>query len=244
MGFVLSLRSLGVSASAVSNSSSKLASRTEETSALVRLTNMKTHIFLAAVLALFATVPVFAKGRVERIVITGPGLDKPIEVSDPAILQKLNPWFGKLVGVKGQAPPPKASDSTYEVLFYMRSPDRHSELDRGELKLIYHVNYRPGAVGESGRIYFPGRDEKYHVNAATILRDGIDGTWQWASVDWDETMRPLMHDSKPLHPASTAVEHETRGTLAYATIGSMILAFAGVVAWRRSVIANAFLRRP
>ena len=31
----------------------------------------------------------------------------------------------------------------------------------------------------------------YHVNAGTILRDGIDGTWQWASVEWEETIRQL-----------------------------------------------------
>ena len=172
----------------------------EESPTFIRLTSMKTHNLLAVVILLFVTLPVLAKGRIERVVITGPGLDKPLEVSDPAVLQKLNPWFGKFVGDKGQAPAPKADDSTYEVRFYMRWPQRHSEFDLGELKLIYNVSYRPGAEGETGRIYFPGSGYKYYVNAGTILRDGIDGTWQWASAEWDETMRQLKIDSKLLHP--------------------------------------------
>ena len=208
-----------------------------------RLTSMKTHNIVAAVMLLLVSLPVFAKGRIERIVITGPGLDKPVDVSDPAILQKLNPWFGNFVGDKGQAPAPKADDSTYEVLFYMRWPQRHSEFDLGELKLIYHVTYHPGAEAETGRIYFPGSNDKYHVNTGTILRDGIDGTWQWASVGWEETMRQLKIISKPPHPATTAVSNLT-GSIFYKTLqlvilGLVVLTILSGLAWRRFVIANS-----
>lgn len=181
---------------------------------------MKTHNTVAAVMLLLVSLPVFAKGRIERIVITGPGLDKPVEVSDPAILQKLNPWFGKFSGDKGQAPAPKADDSTYEVLFYMRWPQRHSEFDLGELKLIYHVTYHPGADAETGRIYFPGSNDKYHVNAGTILRDGIDGTWQWASDGWEETMRQLKIISKPPHPATGSQQSDAKHFLQNAPVSN------------------------
>lgn len=199
-----------------------------------RLTRMKTHNLLAVFMLLFVSLPIFAKGRIEKVVITGAGLDKPVEVSDPAVLQKLNPWFGKFVGDKGKAPAPRADDPTYEVLFYMRWPQRHSELDRGELKLIYHVSYHPGVEGETGRIYFPGSDDKYHVNAGTILRAGIDGTWQWASVEWDGTMRQLKIDSKPLHLVTTTVDHPARRNIFYATLGLLILALSSAVVWYAS----------
>ena len=40
------------------------------------------------------TAVVFAKGATTRITITGGGLQSPVEISDPQVLQNFNVWSG------------------------------------------------------------------------------------------------------------------------------------------------------
>ncbi|MFN2529730.1 MAG: hypothetical protein ABR555_00385 [Pyrinomonadaceae bacterium] len=193
---------------------------------------MNHKTFAAAVVLLFLSLPAFPKGRVELVVIKGPYLDKPIEITDPATLQKLNPWFGKFVSDKGLAPAPNTDSGSYELLFYMHWPQRHSQLDRGDLKLVYNVNYFPGVDDGTGRIYFPGKGDKYYVNAGTILREGIDGTWQWASTDWEQTMRQLNITGKPGATSTrTIINNLTKHVIVYATLIFAIIVFPIALSW-------------
>jgi len=56
---------------------------------------------LVASLLLPAALPVAAKTRLEKITISGPGLDTPVEITDGQTLRLANPWFGKFSVCQG-----------------------------------------------------------------------------------------------------------------------------------------------
>src|SRR5882672_12668658 len=117
----------------------------------------------------------YAKGPVDEIVIQGSGLGHTIEIRDRKMLEALDPWNGGFFDLqRGPVTAPSDRGPVYEVLFYMKWKGRHSNFDRGNLKLIYNVLYRPGSDGGAGYIYLPGKDDKYSVNLGTIIRENDD----------------------------------------------------------------------
>jgi hypothetical protein len=141
----------------------------------------------------------YSKGSPDRIVITGGGLERPIEIVDRKTLKSFDPWTGQFVDWT-QAPvaEPRDQNQCYEVRFYMKWEGRHSAYDRGNLKLIYTVQYCAGRNGESGSVYLPGKDDKYSVNAGTIWRKDDDGKWHRTSHEWDQLINRVTAVSKPI----------------------------------------------
>ena len=141
---------------------------------------------LVACLLLLAASPVTAKTRLEKITISGPGLDAPIEITDQLTLRLANPWSGGFIEWSAptvQAPPGTA---VYDVVLYarLRSP---------ELRPIYRFRYAPGSNGQSGLVYLPGKGEPGHrQNVSIIIRDNHDGRWNPASPDWETRMKAAM----------------------------------------------------
>ena len=115
---------------------------------------------LSTLLVTFATaVSAYGKGPADLILISGGGLNQPIEITDPASLDAFNPWVGQFADWKAKplvdAPCYRRS---FEVLFYMKWPERRSSsLDRGDLKMIYATRYC--WIGEAGYVYLPGPGE-------------------------------------------------------------------------------------
>jgi hypothetical protein len=153
----------------------------------------------------------FAKGSPDRIVISGGGLKQPIEITDSETLKRFDPWLAQFIdwnrqaavhaGIAGRSyegldpkgtwttvEPPRQGDP-YQVLVYMKWPGRRSPYDRGDLAMIYAFLYsRPG--GGSGYVYLPGGNDAWKVtNQGTIIREGHDGRWHYASRAWDELMQ-------------------------------------------------------
>ena len=151
-------------------------------------------VFVGSVLFTGAS-SAYAKGSPDLIVITGGGLAQPIEITERETLKGFDPWMGQFINW-ARAPVAEPSDPSrsYEVFFFMKWPGRHSNDDRGDLKMIYSVRYCPGRDGGPGLIYLPGeidRDDRYSVNTRTILREGDDGKWHQASAAWDSVMKRL-----------------------------------------------------
>ena len=78
---------------------------------------------LSAVLVIVAAVPLaYGKGPVDLILISGGGLNQPIEITDPAALNAFNPWIGQFADWKHRpltdAPCYRRS---FEVMFYLKS---------------------------------------------------------------------------------------------------------------------------
>jgi len=145
---------------------------------------------------------VSAKGSPDKIVITSPSLAQPLEINDRETLKQFDPWSGQFIDwQRGPIAAPLDQTRCYDVLFYMKWPGRHSNFDRGDLKLIYSVRYCRGPNGEPGYIYLPSPDDdRYSVNPGTIWRERDDGKWHEASAAWEALMRRMM-SAKQTRPA-------------------------------------------
>src|SRR5262245_7186384 len=108
-----------------------------------------------------ATAILFAKGTTTKIVITGEGLTRPIEISDPAILQNFNVWAGPgtflneveategfiIDWASGSVPQRPGARRDFEVSFYVRYANRPFDAQTDEL--AYVVSYAvDGATGQ------------------------------------------------------------------------------------------------
>ncbi|HXF14300.1 MAG TPA: hypothetical protein VN517_14190 [Terriglobales bacterium] len=145
---------------------------------------------LSTVLMTFAIVAsAYGKGPVDLILISGGGLNQPIEITDPASLNAFNPWIGQFADWKAKplvdAPCYRRS---FEVMFYLKSAGRMpSSRDRGDLQMIYATRYC--WTGEAGYVYLPGPGEPlYGPNGGTIIRADADGKWHPATPAWDSLL--------------------------------------------------------
>ena len=140
----------------------------------------------------------YAKGSPDKIVITGSGLERPIEIIDRETLKSFDPWNGQFVDwTKGPVGEPQDQNKCYEVRFYMKWEGRHSAYDRGVLKLIYSMKYCRRGNNDPGAVYLPGKDDKFSVNEGTIWRKDDDGKWHRASREWDQLMNRVTAVNKP-----------------------------------------------
>ena len=146
---------------------------------------------LCVLMLLVGAPPAYSKGKPDKITIRGGKMARAIEITDRATLNGFDPWSGQFIDShKGFVADPPERSFAFEVFFYMKWPSRHSRYDQGDLKLIYAVRYYPGRDGGPGYIYLPGKGEAfYDVNVFTILRDGHDGHWHYASPAWDALMK-------------------------------------------------------
>jgi len=103
---------------------------------------MSNRILSTLLLIFAAVVSAYGKGPVDLILISGGGLNQPIEITDPASLHTFDPWIGQFADWKAKplvdAPCYRRS---FEVMFYMKWPGRNSSFDRGDLKMIYATRY-------------------------------------------------------------------------------------------------------
>lgn len=139
-------------------------------------------LFLLVVFIVLVT-PVMAKGPVDKITIEGPDLAKPIEITDPDILSRFDPWAGQFIGTGGPlAGPPSNIKEPYLVKFYLENL-------QGELTLRYMFYYYFNPTGTTGYIYLPGPGEPYYqINTGTIIRGKSDGQWHKSIPGWDNVM--------------------------------------------------------
>ena len=138
---------------------------------------------LVASLLLPAALPVAAKTRLERITISGPGLGTPVEITDEQTLRLANPWFGRFIEWRAPAVEARHRTAIYDVVL-------HARLRSSELRPLYQFRYAPGAGGDRGLIYLPGKGEPWHrQNVSVIIRDNHDGRWNPASPAWDARMK-------------------------------------------------------
>lgn len=157
---------------------------------------MKTGLFtVRLVLAVLTLSQVTqAKGIPDLVVIKGGGLTSQIDITDQQTLKIFSPWNGEFIDwKKGSIAPPTQDVREFEILFFMRSRERHSPWDRSNLKLIYGVKYCQRVDGSPGYVYLPGEGEQYHsLNIGTILRENDHGKWHQAAEVWEKVVQRLL----------------------------------------------------
>jgi hypothetical protein len=119
-----------------------------------------------------------AEAPTSKLVIGGEGLTKPLELTDPRILQVSKIWsYGDDSFLDYSRNPAKKSPCSlhaYEVSFYVKS-------EENEIKKMYVVRYCPNPVGQ-GYIYLPGDKDAWGAgNKGSIIRAGRDGKWNYVS---------------------------------------------------------------
>ncbi|HEY6506522.1 MAG TPA: hypothetical protein VIY56_00830 [Vicinamibacterales bacterium] len=141
----------------------------------------RSALLVIALLMTAATVE--AKGPTVKLTVTGPGLARPIEITDSALLDGSNVWGGAFIG-DTMAAAPTVKAPRYTVAFDVKLPEWH----RAGIKTMYAVSVARDASTGALWLYLPGRGEPgYALNVGTMLRDTQDGHWhrpppQWASA--------------------------------------------------------------
>jgi hypothetical protein len=150
-------------------------------------------VALAAVAVLVAgllrVTPALAKSPPDKLSVTGPGLARPVEITDAPSLAAFDPWTrGFIAWERGLAARPPPLEETYSVAFHLRRLG-------GDLAVIYVLRYAPDPAGGPGFIHIPGPGTpEYRLNIGTIITGSSDrwdpnGQWQHATAGWDALMR-------------------------------------------------------
>ena len=147
---------------------------------------LKIGLRLAVVAALAACLlqasTALAKGKVEMIAVSGPGLDKPVEITDRFALEPFFPWGRAFIDWgRGIIPDPARGLQTYEVQFYLvgggESPD-------------YVLEYRPEPHGGPGYVQIPASDLTTGLGDSDYW-DPI-GKWHHATRAWGLLMQKAL----------------------------------------------------
>lgn len=151
-----------------------------------------------------ASILVLAKGTTTRITITGDELQRPIEISDPEILEDFNVWSGPgtfvngVEGTEGFIVDWRAGVVTelptglreFELSFYVRYGNRAFAEQTDQL--AYIVLYAVTPASGEGYVYLPGRaDERYRLNTRAIYR-GREGNWFRATPAWQRVFSSVI----------------------------------------------------
>jgi hypothetical protein len=127
-----------------------------------------------------------AKGKTVMLTISGPGIPRPIELTDADAISA-SAWGNDFFdATSGPVTAPAPAIPRYVVRFHVQPPRRRNV----EMKYaVYFVWDR-----RSGRtmVYLPEpRDELYRLNSA-MIREGQEGNWYLASEKWGRAVRAAL----------------------------------------------------
>jgi hypothetical protein len=170
----------------------------------------------AALLGLLASftvsVPLWAKGDMVLIEISGASLKSPVQITDRKI-EEFSIWAGPpfstgdgistqtegfIIDWPAGALSGRPSDlEHYEVRFYVGCK-AGANRDCGDQKphLAYVVSYDYDPASKRGFVYLPGKgDPFYYVNIGSIAH-GPEGHWFFATASWEGFARPLIANAQ------------------------------------------------
>jgi hypothetical protein len=165
--------------------------------------------FISLLLLLAKPAALFAKADTSKIIIKGPDLSAPIEITDPKTLASFDVWSGTgttCTTASGESCAPPSTESfivdwshpmvghptglhRYEVSFYAKMPDE---------RLIYVVFYEFDPTIKQGYVYLPGRNEEWYQLNVSALIHGVEGKWLPAWSAWEDVARPLIAGAKAI----------------------------------------------
>jgi hypothetical protein len=137
-------------------------------------------------LLLLSSTLATAKSPTVKLTITGGGLEQPLDVVDPEVLEQSQIWAGNFLDrTQDVLKKNPGSDTPYEISFFIRSGS-------GAMARRYVVYYHP-QPSTQGYLYLPGRGEPwYRLNVSAILRGNRDGSWNHAAPTWERLIKLLI----------------------------------------------------
>jgi len=129
------------------------------------------------------------KGSPDKITIMRTQLAEAIEIIDPEILQRFDPWNGQFLDQnQNTVTEEPQTDQSYNIFFYLKDKD-------GQLRMFYAFQYYLDPSNGQGYIYLPQEGEEWHLmNGQTILRAS---GWHYASAEWDALMLQVLITEEP-----------------------------------------------
>jgi hypothetical protein len=159
---------------------------------------------LVLLIAAVYTSPIRAKGPADKAILTGPGIDSGVEITDLDVLTALG--FGSLESFeRGGLPMPTSATGTYyELVRYLKEGDDFIAWDR--------LRYYPQTADQYGNIFYVGLE-------SDDMWSEFDGKWYTARPDGDAAMRKLIAAyAKPVSTVALTAQQARHITLATALI--------------------------
>jgi hypothetical protein len=168
--------------------------------------------FLVATLVLVAT-PSWGKSETIKLEITGPGLDRPLYITDRDILERFTIWVAVSSARKMAARNPDQPLKTYadyvrgEVTqpegLRMYTVTFHQGNGMGEPLSGWHgtyvVTYGRDPSSGQGYIYVPGgKDGEVFQRNVFSISTGAEGKWFHSSKAWEQRVAPLIQQGATL----------------------------------------------
>jgi hypothetical protein len=146
----------------------------------------KTHSLLFAFLIIGVVLGfsflASAKPQKFKLTIEGGRLSKPIEVTDPQILE--------LSYFRLPAPQPPDGLHGYRISIYFRVSD-------DEIRRMAVLYYYPNVPGAQGFIYSPFQGEAWDVrDLGKVVSEGRPRRWSYASPQWEQAIKPLIANAE------------------------------------------------
>ncbi len=129
---------------------------------------------------------VSGKSPTARVTISGGGLMRALQITDPQVLALSNAWgsdFLDLSRIAADRAPQGLRP--YEVTLY-------TKLAENDVRKACVFYYYPNASNERGFVYLPGHGVLGSLNEGTIVRNGRDGMWNYASLRWEGLIKPAI----------------------------------------------------
>ena len=176
---------------------------------------------VVACLALLLGAPgvASAKGKTQRIEISGPGLSRPLLLTAPEIVRSFSIWNGPGVTVNGE---PVHLDPAHQEGHFIDWPrgvanDRAAGMQRFTItfhldvvrpppyesgsRYVVFYEFEPSKTG--GYIYLPTwKDTEPHHNSAIV--HGVEGNWFFSTAAWEKHIRAAITRQQMLAATASA----------------------------------------
>ncbi len=133
------------------------------------------------------TAPASAKGPVVKLVVSGPDLAQPIEVTDPEALDVV--VYGATFIERDRSPQNRSTASPvspYQIQFFV-------DLQEQGVKMMYVVYFVWDNSERRGLVYFPGpSDAWYRRNVGTVALPTA-GQWFYATEVWGRAIQRAIY---------------------------------------------------
>jgi hypothetical protein len=155
------------------------------------------RICTTTLLSLVLPLIVFAKGDTIRVVIRGATLSAPIEISNPALIDRFNVW-------SGPGTFPTVPEEGLNVDWPRGVAHAPEDLEKYTVSFVttrshpstYVVHYEVDPVTKQGYVYIPGKDDPAYGDNVWLIYRGMEGNWFYASKTWQALADPLISKNR------------------------------------------------
>jgi len=147
----------------------------------------RTYVVALSLLLIGFATPALAKAPTTKVALSGPGLDSPLELTQPDVISA-NVWGGNFIDKQAgivDAPAPELP--RYTVKFHVKLED--------EVRMMYVMYYVWDDAAGRALLQVPDVSDKwYELDVSTISRC-CHGKWFYATKPWGEAIRAALQST-------------------------------------------------